>query len=63
MHDQQRRGVWQRLELELGFDDIRQCPFRAGEDFPEIPIFTANQFIQIVAADAAHDLGKTRANF
>src|SRR5690625_2967222 len=43
-------------EPELEFQDERQRPFGAADELRQVERFAARELIEVVAADAAHDL-------
>src|SRR5690625_1872099 len=47
-------------EPELGFQDERQRPFGAADELRQVERFAAGELVEVVAADAAHDLREAR---
>ena len=50
-------GVGQGFELDLGLGDGAEGAFGADDDAGKVEGVWVQEFVEVVAADAAHDLG------
>ena len=54
-------GQW--FEVDLGFQQHGQRPFAARDEFGQIPRLVCGKLIEVVSADATHDLREAGLDF